>query len=140
VKLYDEGNQLLPIVLKLPNPYYSPKHARSMERVHQKHVELLGPEFVEDMTLISITNPKLLQVIKKQYEPLKLPIFEFPPKVKCFCQDLRGKNGYDCLFSYIVHNYETMSPRLKEDILEVLNRLEQATNGGYHFDIPGNFS
>lgn len=141
VKLYGADHQFMPIVLKIPNPYYSPRHARSMERAHRKHVELLGTKFVEDMTPINITNPHLLTKIKKQYEsfiPL-FPIRDFPQKVPCFCQDLRGKNGHESLYLYIVHNYKTMSPRIREEIFEFLDRIEKAINRGYYFDIPEDF-
>lgn len=136
LKLYDEHDQLLPIVLKVPDIYRYPESIKAIQASHNKHVELLGPEFVEDMTLIEITDPTLLAKLRENADRYKpYGAVQYPEKVFAFVQDLRKQKWDIGLFDYIIQNYQNMNPALRNKIADFLTRLSNSMRNGYVFDL-----
>lgn len=138
MKLYDDKKRRLPVVLKIPNPYV-PVKLKNIQEAHLKHVELLGPKYVEDMTLIEITSPRLLSIIKERNDNKPSEAAEFPEIVVGYAQDLRGKEEFEDIYTYVVENNENMSVVMKEAIIKFLDRMEDAINQGWGLDMGTDF-
>lgn len=144
----EQNGTTLPFIVKAPsfesneNPEDS---AKSCLESNKKHIELLGAEFVEEMSPISITNPKSVEAIKTTLTS-GMNEFILPPetidKIKTmssfdvFAQDRRDIQNGVCVWEYITRNYNTMEPEMRTRLTTLLERLREAANQGYVFDFP----
>jgi len=130
-----EGNEL-PFVMKAPFPPDTSKAADGVEKSHRKHVELLGHEFVEDMTRITIKKPQMVEGILQRFEESGSRASARPETVDVFIQDLRGIEGkLPNLWAYIVKNRNNMKPEMKRILITFFERMQGGMKKGYVFDM-----
>lgn len=144
----EQNSTTLPFIIKVPsfeaseNPESA---AKDCLESNKKHIELLGSEFVEEMSLVRITNPKSVEAIKTTLsggmnEFILSP--ETVDKIKemssfdVFAQDRRDVQNGVGVWEYIIRNYNTMEPEMKTRLTTLLERLREAANQGYVFDLP----
>lgn len=144
----EQNGTTLPFIVKAPsfesneNPEDS---AKSCLESNKKHIELLGAEFVEEISPIRITNPKSVEAIKTSLTT-GMNEFILPPetidKIKemssydVFAQDRRDVQNGVCIWEYIIRNYDTMEPEMKTGLTTLIERLRDSANQGYVFDLP----
>lgn len=131
----------LPFVIKGPSLEQGQFIEENYE-AHKAHIQLLGEEFVEPMIPVRITNPESVKKIKEvflasQYiqedEKGQIDKLDY---VDVFVQDKRDlKNGSD-LWDYIINNYAIMDDSMRTKLVTFLERLKNAADRGYLFDIP----
>lgn len=132
---YDDQGRELQFILKIVRPS---ENAADIEEVHKKHVQLLGPEFVEDMTRIKITNPNLVKQIKERAALWKGFFPQYPEsqtEFEAFVQDKRSKTEGQNLWIYIIDHRSDMPPAMRTKILTFLQRVIAGIEQGYVFDL-----
>ncbi|PIZ66077.1 hypothetical protein COU87_03875 [Candidatus Roizmanbacteria bacterium CG10_big_fil_rev_8_21_14_0_10_39_12] len=128
-QLADKQENPIPILLKVINPDKQ-NQVDDMEKAHQLHVDLLGAEFVEDMTRVTVTNEAILNHFRTETSQSQMS------SIEAFAQDLRGLDKKQSLFQYLLeHRGSDTSPKLRGNIKLFLERLVDGYGKGYSFDI-----
>lgn len=126
-QLLDENCQKRPILVKVIKPERQ-EQANDMESAHKLHVDLLGEEFVEDMTRVSITNIEILKKYNTGNKEVK--------SLEAFVQDLRGTEQKRGLFSFLLTtDLSKISPELKGKLKIFFERILDAYIKGYGFEL-----
>lgn len=144
----EQKGVIIPFIIKAPsfesndNPEDS---ARICFESNKKHTELLGAEFVEEMSPVRITNPKSVDAIKANLstgmnefilQPEALDKIKQMTYFDVFAQDRRDIENGICIWEYITRNYDSMEPKMKTKLITLMERLRDAANQGYIFDLP----
>lgn len=128
-QLADKQEKPIPILLKVINPDKQ-NQVDDMEKAHQLHVDLLGAEFVEDMTRVTVTNEDILNHFRAETGQSQIS------SIEAFAQDLRGLDKKQSLFQYLLeHRASDTSPKLRGNIKLFLERLVDGYGKGYSFDV-----
>ena len=133
----------LPFIVKGPSLEFG--NANECLVASKTHAELLGEEFVEAMSPIRITNPNSAEIMRTAFST-GMNEFLLPPETiddikeashfDVFAQDRRGVESGVCIWEYIIRNYKTMAPEMRTKLTTLLERLRNAANQGYVFDLP----
>lgn len=131
----------LPIIIKAPD-LESGKTLDETLMDYEKHVELLGSEFVEAIIPIRITNPESVVTLKKTFlasafipDELKTQLLD-QDFIDVFAQDERDLRGGLNIWDYIIKNTDSMDESTKNNLIILLRRLINASDQGYYIDIP----
>lgn len=131
-QLLGNDRQKIPILVKVIERELQ-GDIKQMESSHQLHRKLLGAEFVEDMTRVTITNKKILtneKVIHKYRNGDKKI-----ESVEAFVQDRRGLDKKQGLFRFLLKNdLSSISPKLKSKLRTFFGKILDAYLNGYGFE------
>lgn len=122
-QLLDKDGNPIPILVKVVKGDRQ-EDADRIEKTHTRYIELLGPEFVEDITRVTITNRQILS----NYPQNK--------RIEAFVQDLRALDGKKSLFQFLLENNpKSISPNRKRQTALFLERVLDAYVKGYAADL-----
>lgn len=139
-----QGDTVLPFIIKCPS-LGNGGTAEDNLADSKKYIELLGKEFVEEMSPVTITNPKSVTTIKEMLTGGMDAFFlsedviqtiKDSPTIDVFVQNRRDVQNGVCVWDYVVQNYETMNPEMRIKLTTLLERVRDASNQGYVIDLP----
>lgn len=127
-QLSDKKKQKLPILVKIVKPDRQ-DDADRVESTHKLCVDLLGPEFVEDATRITVINKQILLTYKNGK-------YKNRERLEGFVQDLRGLDHKESLYKYLLgHDYTLIPQNQRFKIKLFFEKVIEAFQKGYAIDL-----